>query len=90
MSKNNVVEVSNTKTDSKKNVKQEKIKKDKNKGNFKRKANDTVGELKKVTWPDFGTIMKKTGTVLAFCAISLVFLLLIDLLLQYLVGLLSL
>lgn len=86
-----VVEESNKKTDSKKNVKQEKIKKDnKNKGNFKRKANDTMGELKKVTWPDFGTIVKKTGTVLAFCAISLVFLLLIDLLLQYLVGLLSL
>ena len=93
MAEKKVVEVSNKKTDSKKNEKQKKITKEKKETNnipMKRKVGDTISELKKVEWPNFETTFKKTCTVLAFCAISLVFLLLIDLLLKYFVRLLSL
>lgn len=36
----------------------------KEKGKFKRKARETMSELKKVTWPTFGEVCKKTGVVL--------------------------
>lgn len=46
-----------------------KSKKDKkakaNKAPKKNKAKETVSELKKVTWPKFGTVVKNTGMVLA-------------------------
>ena len=34
-----------------------------------RKAKETVSELKKVTWPSFGEVCKKTGIVLAVVVI---------------------
>ena len=36
----------------------------KEKGKLKRKARETLSELKKVTWPTFGEVCKKTGVVL--------------------------
>ena len=36
----------------------------KEKGKLKRKAKETLSELKKVTWPTFGEVCKKTGVVL--------------------------
>ncbi len=54
-------EIKNSK--SQKNVK--KAKKDKkDKGSLKRKAKETVAELKNVTWPTFGEVCKRTGVVL--------------------------
>ncbi len=54
-------EIKNSK--SQKNVK--KVKKDKkDKGSLKRKARETVAELKNVTWPTFGEVCKRTGVVL--------------------------
>jgi len=59
-------------------------------GGLKKKLTDTTAELKRVTWPSFGSVVKKTGVVLAFCAFSLVVLLLVDILLKFLVGLIGL
>lgn len=75
------------------NAKEEKPKKQKKpteKGKLKRKASETVAELKKVNWPTFKSVLVKTGIVLAFCASSLVMLLLVDLLFKFLVGLIGL
>ncbi len=36
----------------------------KEKGKLKRKAKETFSELKKVTWPSFGEVCKRTGVVL--------------------------
>lgn len=52
------------KTNDKKNVKNGKKKDQKEKGKLKRKAKEAVSELKKVTWPTFGEVCKKTGVVL--------------------------
>lgn len=79
-----------TKQDNKPKEKKKKVKDPNKKGKLGRKASETVAELKKVTWPSFKTILAKTGVVLAFCAGSLVLLLLIDLLLKFLLGLLGL
>ena len=49
------------KVDNKKNAKK---KNQKEKGKLKRKVKETVSELKKVTWPTFGEVCKKTGVVL--------------------------
>ncbi len=51
-------------------------KKDKKKEPSKigRKAKETMSELKKVTWPTFGEVLKKTGIVIAFVLIFGVFL----------------
>ena len=54
-------------TTKQKEVKKEK-KKDKKPGFFKRigmKAKDIFSELKKVNWPGFAKVVKKTGIVLA-------------------------
>ena len=54
----------NTKNN-KKNVKNAKNgKKVKEKGSLKRKTKETFAELKKVTWPSFADVCKKTGVVL--------------------------
>jgi preprotein translocase SecE subunit len=67
-----------------------KVKKQPKTGGLRQKTGETISELRKVTWPDVPTVIKKTGIVLAFCTLSLIFLLLIDLLFKYLVGLLAL
>ncbi len=57
-----------------KEVKKEK-KKDKKPGFFKRmgaKAKDIFSELKKVNWPTFAKVVKKTGIVLAVVLVFLV------------------
>ena len=50
---------------------------------------DFRGELKKIVWPDFKTVLKSTGVVIASIAIFLVFIYLIDLGLSKSIGLLS-
>ena len=58
----------------KKEVKKEK-KKNKKPGIFKRmgmKAKDVFSELKKVNWPGFAKVVKKTGIVLAVVLVFLV------------------
>ena len=72
--------------DKKANVKQDKKKDKKEKGQNKvaKKTKETFSELKKVSWPTFGQVVKKTGVVLAVVIIFTVVLFGID----YLLGLL--
>ena len=61
-------------TTKQKEVKKEK-RKDKKPGFFKRigmKAKDIFSELKKVNWPTFAKVVKKTGVVLAVVLVFLV------------------
>ena len=79
MSKYRVIEEENTKNtdtkvETKHDAKPKKPKKQKEKGKLKRKVTETFAELKNVTWPSFGSVLTKTGIVLAFCAGSLVLL----------------
>ena len=55
----------------------------------KSKIKETFGELKKVTWPSFGKAMKQTGMVLSIVLIFGVLVLGIDLLVGYIINLLS-
>lgn len=52
------------KTEKKKDKKDKKVKKEK-KAKTK-KSKEVISELKKVTWPTFKDVVKKTGVVLAF------------------------
>ncbi|MBE7075579.1 MAG: preprotein translocase subunit SecE [Clostridiales bacterium] len=63
-------------------------KKDKKKGGLVKKTKETVSELKKVTWPTFGEVLKKTGIVIAFVLIFGLFIYGVNALLGYLTGLL--
>lgn len=80
----------------KKQVKIDKNSKDKNKkkpkkekkGGFIKKTKETASELKKVTWPGFGEVVKKTGIVIAFVLIFGLFLFGVNTLLGGLVNLL--
>ncbi len=65
-----------------------KEKKKKGKGRLVKATKETMSELKKVTWPTFGDVVKKTGVVIAFVLIMGVFLYGINTLLGWLVGLL--
>lgn len=60
-----------------------KPKKEKKRGRIK----ETFGELKKVTWPSFATVVKQTGIVLAVVVIFLVVLMGFDALLGWLYDL---
>ena len=63
----------------KKNVKNAKNgKKLKEKGSLKRKTKETFAELKKVTWPSFADVCKKTGVVLVVVLIFAVIIFGID------------
>lgn len=55
----------------------------------KSKIKETFGELKKVTWPSFGKTMKQTGMVLSVVLIFGVLVLGIDLLVGWIIQLLS-
>lgn len=70
----------------KKDKKQDKkkAKKEARQGGLGKKLKETGSELKKVSWPTFGKVMKQTGVVLAVVAIFTVVLFGID----YLLGLL--
>lgn len=41
----------------------------KEKGKIKRKVKETLSEFKKVTWPSFGEVCKRTGVVLTVVAV---------------------
>ena len=79
-----------------KNLKKEKGKDDKKKSKadkkerkgLKRRTKETVSELKKVTWPTFPEVVKKTGVVIAVVLIFAVVLLCLDLLFGFLSSLL--
>ena len=53
------------------------------------RAKETIGELKKVTWPSFGKTMKQTGMVLSLVLIFGVVVLGIDLLISFIINFLS-
>ena len=71
-----------------KNAKAKKEKKPKEK-KFGKKTKEMTSELKKVTWPSFGEVVKKTGVVLAFVAIFAVLIFGVDALLGFLFDLLA-
>lgn len=71
----------NKKKDSKKKNKEKK-------GGLVKKTKETMSELKKVTWPTFGEVVKKTSIVIAFVLIFGVFLFAVNWLLGGLVNLL--
>lgn len=53
------------------------------------RVKETLGELKKVTWPSFGKAMKQTGMVLSIVLVFGVLVLGLDLLISYVITLLS-
>lgn len=55
----------------------------------KSRVKETMGELKKVSWPSFGKAMKQTGAVLAIVLVFGVLVLGIDLLISFIINLLS-
>ncbi len=71
-----------------KNTKAKKDKKPKEK-KLGKKTREMTSELKKVTWPSFGEVVKKTGVVLAVVAIFAVVVFGIDALLGFLFDLLA-
>ncbi len=73
--------------DKKQDKKKDKKKKEKKEGLVK-KTRGAVSELKKVTWPTFGEVVKKTGIVIAFVLLFGVFLYGVNYLLGGLVNLL--
>ena len=75
-----------TKEESKKAEKPKKKKKDKKQSKMAQKLKETSSELKKVTWPKFGTVLKQTGVVLAVTAAFLLVVFGIDRLCSWLVG----
>lgn len=77
-----------SKQDNKKDSKKNKKKKD-NKGGLIKKTKETASELKKVTWPSFGEVVKKTGIVVAFVILFGLFIFGVNALLGWLVGLLA-
>lgn len=60
--------------DNKSKDKKKSKKKDKEKKSFGRRVREIVSELKKVTWPTFPEVVKKTGIVIAFVLIFGIFL----------------
>ena len=55
----------------------------------KSRTKETLGELKKVTWPSFSKTMKQTGMVLSLVLVFGVAVLGIDLLISFIINLLS-
>ncbi|MBQ7088153.1 MAG: preprotein translocase subunit SecE [Clostridia bacterium] len=54
----------------------------------KKYLRDTKGEYKKIVWPNFSTVVRNTGVVLAMCAATAVVIIGVDLLVGWLVDLL--
>lgn len=84
-----VSDVSASKDKSSKKVDKKKAKKEKKTKKFVKTVKETSSELKKVTWPSFKEVSKKTGVVLAVVVVFAGVLLLIDYLLGLLFGLLN-
>ncbi len=77
------------KADNKNKKDKDKKKKDKkNKKGLIKKTKETASELKKVTWPGFGEVVKKTGIVIAFVVIFGLLIFGVDTLLGFLSSLL--
>ena len=74
------------KQDKQKDKKKAKVKKP---SKTAKRIKETTSELKKVTWPSFGTVVKKTGVVLAVVLIFAIVLFGIDRLLSWLFELLT-
>ena len=68
-------------------VKAEKVKTKKVKEHKVGKFNKTISELKKVTWPSFGTVVKQTSVVLVVVLAFLLVIFGLDRLCSWLVGL---
>ena len=94
--KKDAKDVKSDKTAEKSKVEEKKKQKDKNKKGKKKenkkglvkKTKETASELKKVTWPTFGDVVKKTGIVIAFVVIFGLLIFGVDTLLAFLSGLL--
>lgn len=71
----------------KKADKPKKKKKDKKPSKIAKSLKETSSELKKVTWPKFGEVVKKTGIVLAVTAAFLLVVFGLDRLCSWLIGL---
>ena len=54
----------------------------------KKYLRDTKGEFKKIVWPNFSTVVRNTGVVLAMCAVTAVLIIAVDALCGWLVNLL--
>ena len=54
----------------------------------KKYLRDTRGEFKKIVWPNFSTVLKNTGVVLAMCAVTAVVIIAVDSLCGWLINLL--
>ena len=54
----------------------------------KKYLRDVKGEFKKIVWPNFPTVVRNTGVVLAMCAVTAVVIVAVDLLCGWLVDLL--
>ena len=54
----------------------------------KKYLRDTRGEFKKIVWPNFPTVLKNTGVVLAMCAVTAAVIIVVDALCGWLVNLL--
>ena len=74
--------------DKNKKDKDKKKKDKKNKKGLIKKTKETASELKKVTWPSFGEVVKKTGIVIAFVVIFGLLIFGVDTLLGFLSSLL--
>ena len=66
--------------------KKSKKSKDKKPSKIAKSLKETSSELKKVTWPKFGTVVKQTGVVLLVTALFLLVVFGIDRLCSWLVG----
>lgn len=71
-----------------KDGKKNKKKKEKT-GGLVKKTKETASELKKVKWPSFSEVVKKTGVVVAFVLLFGIFIFGVNTLLGWLVGLLA-
>lgn len=63
---------------SKKSAKKQNKKQNKEKRSLAKKVKETTSELKKVSWPSFGKVLKQTGVVIAVVAICTLLLFGID------------
>ncbi len=82
--KSYIIDKNNNKSDKNKDKKKKKDQKPKT-----NKVKEMFGELKRVTWPSFGTVLAKTGVVLAVVVFFFVVLFGIDWLMSLLYKLLT-
>ncbi len=82
-------EKSQPKKENQSKQKAKKVKKERTTPKLVKKVKETTSELKKVTWPTFGTVVKKTGVVLTVVIVFGLVLFGIDRLLAWLFELLT-